>query len=135
VLAFTFITQNPGDIPEEIQGQLGNRIQHALRAFTPTELKKVKAAADSLRANPAFDTVKTLGELGVGEALISTLDEKGIPTIVERAKVGLPESRLGPLQPMERTQLMMASPYNAKYTMAVDRQSAYETLAIPKGRK
>jgi DNA helicase HerA-like ATPase len=127
-----FVTQNPGDIPEEIQGQLGNRIQHALRAFTPTELKKVKAAADSLRANPAFDTVKTLGELGVGEALVSTLDEKGIPAIVERAKVRLPESRLGPLQPMERTQLMMASPYGAKYGMVVDRQSAYETLQTQK---
>lgn len=123
-----FVTQNPGDIPEDIQGQLGNRIQHALRAFTPTEQKKVRAAAQSLRPNPTFDTEKTLGELGVGEALVSTLDEQGTPTIVERVKVRLPESRLGPLQPLERQQIMLASPFAGKYDTAVDRISAYETL-------
>jgi DNA helicase HerA-like ATPase len=123
-----FITQNPGDIPEEIQGQLGNRIQHALRAFTPSEQKKVKAAAESLRANPAFDTEKVLGELGVGEALVSTLDAQGVPTVVERVKVRLPDSRLGPLQPMERQQLMIASPVAGKYDQVIDSHSAFETL-------
>jgi hypothetical protein len=123
-----FITQNPGDIPDTIQGQLGNRIQHALRAFTPAEMKKVKAAADSLRANPAFDTEKILGELAVGEALVSTLDAQGTPTVVERVKVRLPATRLGPLQAMERQQIMLASPHAGKYETAVDAQSAYEVL-------
>jgi DNA helicase HerA-like ATPase len=123
-----FVTQNPGDIPEGVQGQLGNRVQHALRAFTPSEQKKVKAAADSLRANPDFDTETVLGELGVGEALVSTLDEKGVPAVVNRYKVRLPESRLGPLQAMERSQLMSASPVAGKYDVAIDRLSAFETL-------
>lgn len=127
-----FITQNPADIPESVQGQLGNRIQHALRAFTPSEQKKVKAAADSLRANPSFDTEKVIGELGVGEALVSLLDEKGSPTIVERVKVRLPESRLGPLQPMELRQLMAASPVGGKYDQVMDRDSAYERLQAQK---
>lgn len=127
-----FITQNPGDIPDAIQGQLGNRVQHALRAFTPAEQKKLKAAAESLRANPAFDTEKTLGELGVGEALVSMLDEQGVPAIVERCKVRLPESRLGPLQAMERQQLMMASPVGQKYSVTVDSHSAYEVLQAQK---
>jgi DNA helicase HerA-like ATPase len=123
-----FVTQNPGDIPEAIQGQLGNRVQHALRAFTPAEQKKLKAAAESLRANPAFDTEKTLGELGVGEALVSMLDEQGVPAVVERCKVRLPDSRLGPLQAMERQQLMMASPVGQKYSAVVDSHSAFEVL-------
>lgn len=123
-----FVTQNPSDIPEAIQGQLGNRIQHALRAFTPSEQKKLKAAADSMRANPAFDTEKVLSELGVGEALVSTLDEQGVPTIVERVKVRLPQSRLGMLQAIERAQLMMASPVAGKYDATVDRASAFEAL-------
>ncbi len=123
-----FITQNPGDIPESIQGQLGNRVQHALRAFTPNEQKKVKAAAESLRANPAFDTIDVLGELGTGEALVSLLDVKGVPTMVERVKVRLPDSRLGPLQAMERQQLMMASPVAGKYDVIMDSVSAFETL-------
>jgi uncharacterized protein len=123
-----FITQNPSDIPDEIQGQLGNRVQHALRAFTPSEQKKLKAAASSLRANPAFDTEKTLGELGTGEALVSMLDEQGVPAVVSRVKVRLPESRLGPLQDMERRQLMMASPHAGKYDAVIDRASAFETL-------
>ncbi|MEZ0225731.1 MAG: helicase HerA-like domain-containing protein [Alphaproteobacteria bacterium] len=123
-----FITQNPADIPENIQGQLGNRVQHCLRAFTPAEQKKVRAAAESLRANPAFDTEKVLGELGVGEALVSMLDEQGVPTVVERVKVRLPDSRLGPLQEMERRQLMMASPVSGKYDTAMDRVSAFEKL-------
>lgn len=123
-----FITQNPSDIPDDIQGQLGNRVQHALRAFTPAEQKKLKAAADSLRANPAFDTEKTLGELGVGEALVSMLDDQGVPAVVERCKVRLPDSRLGPLQAMERQQLMMASPVGQKYSVTVDSRSAFEVL-------
>jgi len=123
-----FVTQNPGDIPEGIQGQLGNRIQHALRAFTPSEQKKVKAAAESLRANPAFDTEKVLGELGVGEALVSTLDEQGIPTVVQRVKIHLPESRLGPVQAAELQQIMRSSPVAGKYDVVVDSNSAYEML-------
>jgi len=124
-----FITQNPGDIPEAIQGQLGNRVQHALRAFTPAEQKKVRAAAQSLRANPAFDTETIMGELGVGEALISMLDAQGTPTVVQRVKVRLPGSRLGPLQAMERQQIMLASPLAEKYDVTVDGHSAYEKLA------
>lgn len=127
-----FITQNPADIPPAIQGQLGNRVQHALRAFTPAEQKKLRAAADSLRANPAFDTEQILGELSVGEALVSTLDEKGVPTIVERVKVRLPGSRLGPLQPLELRQLMMASPFTGKYDQRIDNHSAFEELQARK---
>lgn len=123
-----YVTQNPADIPEEIQGQLGNRVQHALRAFTPAEQKKVKAAAESLRPNPAFDTFAVIGTLSVGEALVSVLDDKGAPTIVERVKVRLPISRLGPLQPHERQQLMVTSALAGKYDTALDRHSAYETL-------
>jgi DNA helicase HerA-like ATPase len=123
-----FVTQNPADIPEGIQGQLGNRVQHALRAFTPAEQKKVKAAATSLRANPAFDTEQAINELGVGEALVSTLDDKGTPTIVQRVKVRLPQSRLGVLQPMEQRQLMAISPVAGKYDTPIDRESAYERL-------
>jgi DNA helicase HerA-like ATPase len=123
-----FVTQNPADIPDAIQGQLGNRIQHALRAFTPSELKKVKAAANSLRANPNFDTEQAISELSVGEALVSTLDEKGTPTIVQRVKVRLPQSRLGVLQPMEQRQLMALSPVAGKYDTPIDRESAYELL-------
>jgi len=123
-----YVTQNPADIPADIQGQLGNRVQHALRAFTPQEQKKVKAAAESLRPNPAFDTFTVIGTLTVGEALVSVLDEKGAPTIVERVKVRLPESRLGPLQAFERQQLMMTSMVAGKYDTTIDRKSAYEDL-------
>lgn len=123
-----FVTQNPADIPEAIQGQLGNRIQHALRAFTPSEQKKVKAAANSLRANPDFDTEQAISELSVGEALVSTLDDKGTPTIVQRVKVRLPLSRLGVLQPMEQRQLIAVSPVAGKYDTPIDRDSAYERL-------
>lgn len=130
-----FVTQNPADIPEAVQGQLGNRIQHALRAFTPVEMKRVKAAANSLRANPAFDTEKVIGELSVGQALVSTLDASGAPTIVERVKVRLPDTRLGPLQPMEQRQLMMLSPVAGKYDAAIDRESAYENLQARRAEK
>ena len=94
-----FVTQNPLDLPERVLGQLGNRVQHALRAFTPRDQKAVKAAAETFRANPKLDVVKTITELGVGEALISVLDEKGTPTKVERAWVFPPQSRLTPLTP------------------------------------
>lgn len=123
-----YITQNPADIPEDIQGQLGNRIQHALRAFTPQEQKKVKAAADSLRPNPAFNTYDVIGTLSVGEALVSLMDATGAPTVVERVKVRLPESRLQPLQPHERQQMMMTSSVAGKYDTAIDRHSAFEAL-------
>jgi DNA helicase HerA-like ATPase len=127
-----YVTQNPADIPEDIQGQLGNRIQHALRAFTPQEQKKVKAAADSLRPNPAFDTYEVIGTLGVGEALVSLMDVAGAPTVVERVKVRLPESRLGPLQAFERQQLMITSAVAGKYDITQDRHSAYEALQSQK---
>jgi DNA helicase HerA-like ATPase len=129
-----YVTQNPADIPAEIQGQLGNRVQHALRAFTPAEQKKVKAAAESLRPNPAFDTFAVIGTLGVGEALVSVLDDKGAPTVVERVKVRLPDSRLGPLQPHERQQMMVTSVLAGKYDTAIDRHSAYETLTADTGK-
>jgi len=128
-----YVTQNPADIPVEIQGQLGNRVQHALRAFTPAEQKKVKAAADSLRPNPAFDTFDVIGTLAVGEALVSVLDDKGAPTMVERVKVRLPDSRLGPLQPHERQQMMVTSALAGKYDTVIDRHSAYEALTAKAG--
>ena len=123
-----FVTQNPLDVPEKILGQLGNRIQHALRAFTPRDQKAVQVAAQTLRANPAFDAAAVIGELGVGEALVSFLDEKGRPGIVERALIFPPASRLGPLQPEERQALIAASPLRASYAETIDRESAYEML-------
>ncbi len=97
-----FVTQNPLDIPDTVLGQLGNRVQHALRAFTPRDQKAVKAAADTMRANPAFDAATVITELGVGEALVSFLDEQGRPTVVERGMVLPPASRIGPLTAAER---------------------------------
>ncbi len=123
-----FITQNPADIPETVLGQLGNRIQHALRAYTPVEQRGLKAAADSFRPNPAFDTAETIQALGVGEALVSVLDEKGAPTVVQKTLVRPPVSRLGPITPAERQQLMGASPVRGLYDQALDRESAYEVL-------
>ncbi|WP_296595989.1 helicase HerA-like domain-containing protein [Phenylobacterium sp.] len=123
-----FITQNPADIPETVLGQLGNRVQHALRAYTPVEQRGLKAAADSFRPNPAFDTAETIQALGVGEALVSVLDEKGAPTVVQKTLVRPPVSRLGPITPAERQQLMGASPVRGLYDQALDRESAYEVL-------
>jgi DNA helicase HerA-like ATPase len=123
-----FITQNPLDLPETVLGQLGNRVQHALRAFTPKDQKSVKAAAETFRANPKLNVVKAITELGVGEALVSVLDEKGTPTIVERALVYPPHSRLSPLNPEERTQFVHESVLYGHYEKAVDRESAYEKL-------
>jgi len=123
-----FVTQNPLDIPDSVLGQLGNRVQHALRAFTPRDQKAVRAAAQTMRVNPALDIETAITELGVGEALVSLLDAKGRPGVTERALIVPPMSRLGPIEAAERTQLMAASGLAARYDEAVDRESAYETL-------
>ncbi len=123
-----FITQYPNDVPDEVIGQLGNRIQHALRAFTPHDRKAVKAAAETFRANPAFDTVEVIGNLGVGEALISTLDKKGVPSIVERTLMSPPRSQFGPVSEEERGRIVNRSPVKAAYDQTIDRESAYELL-------
>jgi DNA helicase HerA-like ATPase len=123
-----FATQSPLDVPDTVLGQLGNRVQHALRAFTPRDQKAVKAAADTMRANPALDTEKAITELGVGEALVSFLDEKGRPNVVERAYILPPASRIGPIDVRERTTVMAASPVAGAYEKTVDRESAYERL-------
>lgn len=123
-----FVTQNPLDIPDTILGQLGNRVQHALRAFTPRDQKAVKTAAQTLRANPSFDAEKAITELGVGEALVSFLDEKGRPTVVERAFIHVPGSRIGPLTPEERNARIASSVLAGVYENIEDRQSAFELL-------
>jgi len=123
-----FVTQNPLDVPDEVLGQLGNRIQHALRAFTPRDQKAVRVAADTFRANPNLDTSEVITQLGVGEALTSTLGEKGVPGIVERTLIRPPRSRLGPATPEERTAALAASPVGAAYDTTIDRESAYEIL-------
>jgi DNA helicase HerA-like ATPase len=126
-----FVTQNPLDVPESVLGQLGNRVQHALRAFTPRDQKAVKTAADTLRPNPKLKAEKVITELGVGEALVSLLDEKGRPTIVERAFIVPPGSHVGPIDEAERKQALRNSSLLGKYEQTVDRESAYEKL---KGR-
>lgn len=123
-----FVSQNPSDVPDAVLGQLGNRVQHALRAFTPKDQKAVKVAAQTMRANPAFDTVTAIQELGTGEALISFLDEKGSPSVVQRAMVIAPGSRMGPVTDDERNGLINHSSLSGKYEEAVDRESAYEML-------
>ena len=123
-----FVTQNPLDIPDSVLGQLGNRVQHALRAFTPRDQKAVKTAAETLRANPAFDAAATITELGVGEALISLLDDKGRPSMVERALILPPCSRIGPLSSDERQAVIKSSLVYGVYENALDRESAYEKL-------
>jgi DNA helicase HerA-like ATPase len=130
-----FVTQNPLDVPQTVLGQLGNRVQHALRAFTPRDQQAVKAAATTFRANPALDVEKVIGELGVGEALISFLDEKGRPNMVERGFVVPPASRLGPLTPEERKKVIAGSLVAGHYEKAVDRESAHEKLAARAGQK
>jgi DNA helicase HerA-like ATPase len=124
-----FITQNPLDVPETVLGQLGNRVQHALRAFTPRDQKAVKTAASTLRQNPAIDTETAITELAVGEALVSFLDAKGSPTMVERAWIVPPGSRIGPATPAERQAILAASTIAGHYEQMVDRESAYEKLA------
>ena len=126
-----FVTQNPLDVPDTVLGQLGNRVQHALRAFTPRDQKAVKSAAETMRANPGFDTQKAIQEAGVGEAVVSFLDEKGRPGMVERVYVLPPGSRIGPITPDERKASNAASPVAGVYEKVVDRESAYEKL---KGR-
>ncbi len=127
-----FVTQSPADIPESVLGQLGNRVQHALRAFTPKDQKAVKTAAETLRPNPKLKNLdQVITELGVGEALVSFLDEKGTPRVVERALVVPPGTQLGPISDAERDQLLRSSPFFNRYEKTVDRESAYEKL---KGR-
>ncbi|MEM1111827.1 MAG: helicase HerA-like domain-containing protein [Pseudomonadota bacterium] len=123
-----FISQSPADIPDAVLGQLGNRVQHALRAYTPKERKAVKVAAESFRSNPALDTVKIISELGVGEALVSTLQGKGIPTPVERVLVRPPSSRMGKATMAERQALLARDPNQRLYAEAKDPRSAHEVL-------
>jgi DNA helicase HerA-like ATPase len=123
-----FVTQNPLDVPDLVLGQLGNRVQHALRAYTPRDQKAVKTAATTMRANPKIDTEKAITELAVGEALISFLDDKGRPNPVERVFVLPPASRIGPITPEERRAVLDASTLKGVYEKAVDRESAYEKL-------
>ncbi|WP_085248008.1 helicase HerA-like C-terminal domain-containing protein [Gilliamella mensalis] len=123
-----FASQNPSDIPDTVLGQLGNRVQHALRAFTPKDQKAVKTAAQTMRANPSFDTEKTIMELGVGEALISFLDEKGRPNMVERGYIIAPNSKMGSMSPDNQSSIIHQSHFYNKYAQTIDRQSAYEIL-------
>ena len=123
-----FVTQNPRDLPDSVLAQLGNRIQHALRAYTPAERKGVRAAAESFRENEAFDTQEVITELGTGEALVSTLDAKSAPGIVQRTLIRPPSSRLGPATDAERREVISGSPVLGQYGEALDRESAYELL-------
>lgn len=123
-----FCSQFPDDIPNDILGQLGNRIQHALRAYTPRDQKAVKAAAQTFAANPKLDVAKTISQLGVGEALVSTLNEKGVPTPVEHALISPPRSRMGAITPDERAAVRARSPVGSKYDSPVNRESAFEIL-------
>jgi DNA helicase HerA-like ATPase len=126
-----FVTQNPLDIPDTVLGQLGNRVQHALRAYTPRDQKAVQAAAETFRPNPKLDTARAIGELEVGEALVSFLDEKGRPAMVERAYIIPPASQIGPITDAERGDIIAHSLVADVYEKVVDRESAYEQL---KGR-
>ncbi len=123
-----FVTQNPADIPDDVLGQIGNRIQHALRGYTPKEQKAIKACASAFRPNPAFKTVEVISDLGVGEALVSVLDAKGRPQVVGQTLIRPPASRLGPAADDERKDVIAASPVKGIYDTAVDRKSAYEIL-------
>ena len=123
-----FVTQNPIDVPDRVLGQLGNRVQHALRAFTPRDQKAVQAAAQTFRPNPKLDTAKVIMELGKGEALVSFLEGNGTPAMVERVLIRPPSARIGPITPEERKAIMVASPVKGKYDTAVDAESAYEIL-------
>jgi DNA helicase HerA-like ATPase len=124
-----FITQNPDDVPGEVLSQLGNRIQHALRAFTPRDAKALRAAAETFRPNPAFDTETAIREVGTGEAVVSLLEDKGVPAMVSRTLIRPPASRMGPLTPEERAETLAASPVAGRYEETVDRESAHEMLA------
>jgi len=130
-----FVSQNPLDIPDVVLGQLGNRVQHALRAFTPRDQKAVQAAAQTFRQNPKLKVETVLTELGVGEALVSMLDEDGKPTIVERAKILPPRSQVGAITPDQRNQIIQSSVIFGHYEKTVDRESAYEKLQARAGEK
>ncbi len=123
-----FITQNPADVPDDILGQLGNRVQHALRAFTPKDQKGLKAAAQTFRPNPAFDTAEAIQAVGVGEALVSTLEDKGAPSMVERTLIRPPSSQLGPIGDKERQAVIAGSQISGVYEAEIDRESAFEVL-------
>ncbi len=124
-----FVTQNPADVPEDILGQLGNRVQHALRAFTPRDQRALKLAAETFRANPDFDTAEVITQVGVGEALVSTLEKKGMPSVVQRTLIRPPSSQLGPITDAERVSVMNRSPVAGIYEAHLDRDSAFEMLA------
>jgi uncharacterized protein len=123
-----FVTQNPIDVPDKVLAQLGGRVQHALRAFTPRDQKAVKAAAQTFRPNPKLDTARVIMELGKGEALVSFLEGGGTPTMVERVMIRPPTARIGPVTPEERKAIMSKSPLKGKYDTAIDAESAYEML-------
>jgi len=123
-----FISQSPLDIPEDILGQLGMKIQHALRAFTPKDRKTVKAVADSFRANPNIDTESVVTQLGIGEALVSVLSDDGSPTPVEQTLISPPEGQIGPISAAERAVFLQRSPVGSAYQQEIDRESAYELL-------
>ena len=123
-----FVTQSPGDLPDTVLAQLGLRIQHGLRAFTAREQKSLRAVADGFRPNPALDVLAVLTELGIGEALVGTLEEKGTPAMVQRVAIAPPQSRVGPLSEAERSELIRRSPQAGRYDKAFDRESAYEML-------
>jgi len=130
-----FVTQNPLDVPDSVLGQLGNRVQHALRAYTPRDQKAVKAAADTFRPNPKLKTAQVITELGVGEALVSFLEDKGAPSIVERCLIRPPSARIGPLTPEERRKIIGDSPVRGQYDKTIDRESAYEKLQKKTGEQ
>jgi uncharacterized protein len=123
-----FVTQNPIDVPDKVLAQLGNRVQHALRAFTPRDQKAVTAAAQTFRPNPKLDTARVIMELGKGEALVSFLEADGVPAMVERVMVRPPTARIGPITPEERKSIIDNSPVKGKYDTAIDSESAYEVL-------
>jgi hypothetical protein len=123
-----FVTQNPLDVPDGVLAQLGNRVQHALRAYTPREQKAVKTAADTFRPNPDFEAMETITNLGIGEALVSTLARKGVPSMVQRTLIRPPQSRLGPLTKAERREVINNSPVYGQYDKGLDRESAFEIL-------
>lgn len=129
-----FVTQNPGDIPDSVLSQVGNRIQHALRAYTPKEMKAIKSSAQAFRSNPSFKTEDVISDLGVGEALVSVLDEKGRPQIVGQTLIRPPSSRLGPATASERKSVIAESPVLGNYDEAVDRKSAYEILSAKRAK-
>ncbi|MFK3771889.1 helicase HerA-like domain-containing protein [Pseudomonas sp. NPDC089406] len=128
-----FVTQSPGDLPDAVLAQLGLRIQHGLRAFTAKEQKSLRAVADGFRPNPGFDSLAVLTELGIGEALVGTLEDKGTPAMVQRVLIAPPQSRIGPLTAAERSALVAASPLAGRYDKPFDRESAYEMLTRRKG--